>query len=206
MHPVGPAAAAGARGDLPGRYDRLPTTAVTFSRRNVAKRDHYTCQYCGAQPGWEAITIDHVVPRSQGGASSWTNCVAACVAVQRPQGRPDPRAGRHAAPAAPVRPTGSRSTPRTGPGSQSWSKFLADEPALRPGLNRPNPPRPRRPGPLTGVCSWESSSLQNSRTGFESLRPCCRMDALGVCRSGTRPSEGRETRFDSWRGHPRMTR
>src|SRR5207302_522589 len=60
------------------RYDRLPSAAVTFSRRNVAKRDHYACQYCGAQPGGEAITIDHVVPRSQGGTSSWTNCVAAC--------------------------------------------------------------------------------------------------------------------------------
>ena len=48
-------------------YDRLPSTAVTFSRRNVAKRDHYTCQYCGAQPGAELITIDHVLPRSQGG-------------------------------------------------------------------------------------------------------------------------------------------
>ena len=60
-------------------YDRLPGSAVTFSRRNVAKRDHHTCQYCGAQPGAEAITIDHVVPRSQGGVSSWTNCVASCV-------------------------------------------------------------------------------------------------------------------------------
>src|SRR5207237_541269 len=56
-------------------YDRLPLAAVTFSRRNVAKRDHYTCQYCGAQPGVEDLTIDHVVPRSQGGQSSWTNCV-----------------------------------------------------------------------------------------------------------------------------------
>ena len=60
-------------------YDRLPSTAVTFSRRNVAKRDHYTCQYCGSQPGGDEITIDHVIPRSQGGASSWTNCVAACI-------------------------------------------------------------------------------------------------------------------------------
>jgi len=59
-------------------YDRLPSTAVTFSRRNVARRDHFLCQYCGAQPGGEAITIDHVVPRSQGGTSTWTNCVAAC--------------------------------------------------------------------------------------------------------------------------------
>lgn len=61
------------------QFDRLPLAAVSFSRRNVAKRDHYTCQYCGTQPGIAGVTIDHVVPRAQGGSSSWTNCVAACV-------------------------------------------------------------------------------------------------------------------------------
>ena len=44
-------------------YDRLPVAHVTFSRRNIFKRDHYACQYCGAQPGSEELTIDHVVPR-----------------------------------------------------------------------------------------------------------------------------------------------
>ena len=60
-------------------YDRVPSAAVSFSRRNIFKRDHWTCQYCGVQPGGEELTIDHVIPRSQGGTSSWTNCVAACV-------------------------------------------------------------------------------------------------------------------------------
>jgi 5-methylcytosine-specific restriction endonuclease McrA len=59
-------------------FDRLPMAAVAFSRRNVAKRDHFTCQYCGSQPGVTELTMDHVVPRAQGGQSSWTNCVAAC--------------------------------------------------------------------------------------------------------------------------------
>ncbi len=67
-------------------YERLPGTAVTFSRRNVAKGDHYTCQYCGIQPGAESITIDHVLPRSQGGASTWINCVAACVGCNTRKG------------------------------------------------------------------------------------------------------------------------
>ena len=61
------------------RYDRVPTNAVTFSRRNVFKRDRYTCQYCGHQPGSEELTIDHVIPRSKGGHSNWDNCVLACV-------------------------------------------------------------------------------------------------------------------------------
>ncbi|MDP6723364.1 MAG: HNH endonuclease [Pirellulaceae bacterium] len=60
-------------------YDRLPSAAVAFSRRNIFKRDHYTCQYCGRQPGVEELTIDHVVPRAQGGESRWDNCVLACL-------------------------------------------------------------------------------------------------------------------------------
>ena len=64
-------------------YDRLPVAHVTFSRRNIFKRDHYTCQYCGAQPGSEELTLDHVVPRSQGGVSSWENCVLACMACNK---------------------------------------------------------------------------------------------------------------------------
>ena len=64
-------------------YDRLPSAAVTFSRRNMFKRDHWTCQYCGAQPGSDELTIDHVVPRSQGGTSTWENCVLACVTCNK---------------------------------------------------------------------------------------------------------------------------
>ena len=56
-------------------YDRLPVTHVTFSRRNIFKRDHYACQYCGDQPGSEELTIDHVLPRARPradtGVSSW---------------------------------------------------------------------------------------------------------------------------------------
>ena len=62
-----------------GEYDRLPEAAVSFSRRNIFKRDHWTCQYCARQPGGEELTIDHVVPRSQGGTSTWENCVLACI-------------------------------------------------------------------------------------------------------------------------------
>jgi len=61
------------------RFDRLPTGSVSFSRRNVFKRDRYTCQYCGVQPGTDDLTIDHVLPRAQGGQSAWTNCVLACM-------------------------------------------------------------------------------------------------------------------------------
>jgi 5-methylcytosine-specific restriction endonuclease McrA len=59
-------------------YDGYPVRGVAFTRRNVYRRDAFICQYCGKHPGLSDLTIDHVVPRSRGGASSWENCVAAC--------------------------------------------------------------------------------------------------------------------------------
>ena len=73
-------------------YERLPSAAVAFSRRNIYKRDHYTCQYCGVRPGTEELTIDHVVPRAQGGESRWDNCVLACLACNK--ARPTARRSR----------------------------------------------------------------------------------------------------------------
>jgi 5-methylcytosine-specific restriction endonuclease McrA len=60
-------------------YDKLGERSVVFSRRNLFKRDRYTCQYCGLQPGPELLTVDHVMPKSRKGVSSWTNCILACV-------------------------------------------------------------------------------------------------------------------------------
>jgi 5-methylcytosine-specific restriction endonuclease McrA len=112
------------------RYDRLPSSAVTFSRRNVARRDHHTCKYCGAQPGGEAITVDHVVPRSQGGVSGWTNCVAACESCNaRKADRTPEQAGMHLR-KRPARPAWKPVYAAHGPGIASWSKFLSGEPAL----------------------------------------------------------------------------
>lgn len=51
---------------------------VKFSRINVFGRDNFTCQYCGHQPGIEGLTFDHVVPRSSGGKTDWSNIVTAC--------------------------------------------------------------------------------------------------------------------------------
>ncbi len=111
-------------------YDRLPSTAITFSRRNVSKRDHYTCQYCGDQPGVDAITIDHVIPRSQGGTSSWTNCVAACEPCNaRKSDRTPEQAGmklRH----RPVRPEWKPFYAAQGVRIESWARFVKHEPAL----------------------------------------------------------------------------
>jgi 5-methylcytosine-specific restriction endonuclease McrA len=64
-------------------YEGMGEKSVVFSRRNLFKRDRYTCQYCGKQPGPEELTIDHVFPKSKGGKSTWENCVLACVACNK---------------------------------------------------------------------------------------------------------------------------
>ena len=51
---------------------------VKFSRVNIYGRDGYTCQYCGEQKRIAELTYDHVIPRSQGGKTVWTNIVTAC--------------------------------------------------------------------------------------------------------------------------------
>ncbi|MFC1652277.1 HNH endonuclease [Planctomycetota bacterium] len=60
-------------------YDRLPRHHVKFNRRNIFARDHNSCQYCGKRFSSRELSLDHVVPRSQGGQSTWENLVCACV-------------------------------------------------------------------------------------------------------------------------------
>ncbi len=64
---------------LLSKYDKIPAPKVHFSRRTLYKRDGMMCQYCGCRPGSEELTIDHVLPRAQGGVTSWENCILACV-------------------------------------------------------------------------------------------------------------------------------
>lgn len=51
---------------------------VKFSRQNLFHRDNYTCQYCHKNFTPQQLTYDHVVPRSRGGKTSWTNIVTSC--------------------------------------------------------------------------------------------------------------------------------
>ena len=67
-------------------YDRLPARVVKFNRRNVYARDESRCQYCWRRFPTSELTLDHVVPRSRGGASSWGNLVCCCVACNARKG------------------------------------------------------------------------------------------------------------------------
>lgn len=67
-------------------YHQCPPRTVRFNRRNIYVRDRFRCQYCGDSPGREKLTIDHVVPRSKGGRSTWNNVVVACVQCNSEKG------------------------------------------------------------------------------------------------------------------------
>lgn len=71
-------------------YVRIPrdTHRRKITRRAVFARDDWTCQYCGSHT---QLTVDHVVPRSKGGTSTWENIVAACAPCNRRKGDSSPR-------------------------------------------------------------------------------------------------------------------
>ena len=67
-------------------YDRLPRRAVRFSRFNIFARDQNRCQYCGGNFSRTELNLDHVIPRAQGGRSSWENVVCSCLRCNRIKG------------------------------------------------------------------------------------------------------------------------
>ena len=63
---------------------RRPRQRIALSKREILRRDDYTCQYCGRK--MRTLTLDHVVPRRYGGPHTWTNLVAACSPCNRRKG------------------------------------------------------------------------------------------------------------------------
>ncbi|MCE9530710.1 MAG: HNH endonuclease [Planctomycetes bacterium] len=72
-------------------YDRLPKQSVKFNRRNIFARDGNQCQYCGKKFPTSELSLDHVLPRTQGGKTTWENIVCACVDCNVRKGGRTPR-------------------------------------------------------------------------------------------------------------------
>lgn len=124
-HPI---VSVGERWDRPSvivlrRYVRLPhSRAVPVTRRGVLRRDNHQCAYCGAA----ATTIDHVMPRSRGGADSWENLVACCLRCNNLKGDRTPGEMRWPLRLTPKAPHGTawlvRGIERPQP---DWNEYLA---------------------------------------------------------------------------------
>jgi len=108
------------------RFDRMPVQTVRFNRRNLFARDDYRCQYCGKAEPTHKLSLDHVVPRSHGGATTWENIVCSCLRCNSRKGGRTPQQARMQLLSQPARPrfnplmTQSVDDPRY----QSWKTFL----------------------------------------------------------------------------------
>jgi 5-methylcytosine-specific restriction endonuclease McrA len=75
-------------------YERIPRTRVRLSRLNIYARDGNLCQYCGNRFARTDLNLDHVIPRSRGGLTTWENVVCSCIACNlRKGGRTPTEAG-----------------------------------------------------------------------------------------------------------------
>lgn len=73
---------------------RRTKKGVKFSRINILTRDGFRCQFCGERKTPKELNYDHVVPRCQGGLTTWTNIVASCILCnERKGGRTPEQAG-----------------------------------------------------------------------------------------------------------------
>ena len=76
------------------RYIRVPHKRILLTRKNILKRDHHRCQYCGRDD--KPLTIDHVIPKERGGQDVWENLIAACTDCNnRKRNRTPEEAGMH---------------------------------------------------------------------------------------------------------------
>jgi 5-methylcytosine-specific restriction endonuclease McrA len=72
-------------------YRRMPRVSRAVSRKGILLRDAHSCQYCGAHLPARDLTLDHVIPRSRGGGSTWENLVACCLPCNNRKGSRTPQ-------------------------------------------------------------------------------------------------------------------
>lgn len=114
-------------------YIRKPfLERVAFNKKNILRRDGYTCQYCSRRG--EKLTVDHVLPRSRGGQTTWTNVVAACLRCNLLKGNRTVEEARMRLIREPVHPQFLFSVhllrhPLAGSFLDSWRKYLVAVPS-----------------------------------------------------------------------------
>ena len=107
-------------------YDRPPRQEVKFNRRNIFARDANRCQYCGRKFGTSELSLDHVLPRSQQGPTTWENIVTCCIACNVRKGGRTPEQAHMKLLSHPAKPKRSPTVNvRLGDARYaSWKQFL----------------------------------------------------------------------------------
>lgn len=78
---------------------------VPWNKNNVAVRDSYICQFCGKKLTQKSVTIDHVIPKAQGGKNKWENTVASCKPCNNRKGNRTPSEAQMGLKRQPYAPT-----------------------------------------------------------------------------------------------------
>jgi 5-methylcytosine-specific restriction endonuclease McrA len=108
-------------------YRRIPHQTRALSRKNILMRDRYTCQYCGKALPSAEMTLDHVIPRSRAGETTWENLVACCNPCNNRKGSRTPEeAGMklHRAPRPFSLHTSRHLMRMLGKSDTQWQKYL----------------------------------------------------------------------------------
>lgn len=107
-------------------YDRIPRNIVKFNRKNVFLRDNHQCQYCGNTFPHNSLSLDHVMPRSRGGETSWENIVSACLKCNVRKGGRTPTEANMNLTTRPSKPVRNPALDRQLAQRKyaSWKKFL----------------------------------------------------------------------------------
>jgi 5-methylcytosine-specific restriction endonuclease McrA len=67
-------------------YKYIQVRSQMLTRKNILIRDGYTCAYCNKKLSYDALTLDHIVPKVKGGLSTWENLVACCSSCNHKKG------------------------------------------------------------------------------------------------------------------------
>jgi 5-methylcytosine-specific restriction endonuclease McrA len=107
-------------------YVRIPhRISLPLTRRTVLARDLYTCQYCGKQPARKDLTVDHILPRSRGGYTTWENVVAACQRCNGRKGNRTPEEANMRLLSAPSQPRYvALAMVESADARQAWRKYI----------------------------------------------------------------------------------
>jgi len=109
-------------------YDRLPNRSLRLNRHTVFARDGHCCQYCGHRLPPSQLSLDHVLPRSRGGLTTWDNVVCACVTCNVKKGGRTPQEAHMKLHRKPFRPKRSPllTLKLRNPKYESWKNWLEE--------------------------------------------------------------------------------
>lgn len=107
-------------------YDKLPRSNVKFNRRNIFARDENKCQYCGQRFSTSELSLDHIIPKTYNGKTTWTNIVCACTECNKKKGGRTPEQAGMKLIRKPVKPKHSPvlSLKLRSDKYRSWKQFL----------------------------------------------------------------------------------